>query len=56
MRRFFSIYKDKRAATVVEYGLILAMIFLAMCGALAVVANTTISMWGNVSDEVSNAH
>ena len=34
MRRFFGIFKDQRGATAVEYGLILAMIFLAMIGAL----------------------
>ena len=40
----------------VEYGLILAMIFLAMCGALSLVASTTIGMWTNVSDSVANSH
>ena len=56
MRRFFSIFKDERAATAVEYGLILAMIFLAMCGALGLVASTTIDMWTNVADQVQNSH
>jgi pilus assembly protein Flp/PilA len=52
MRRFIGIFKDQRGATAVEYGLILAMIFLAMCGALSLVATTTINMWDNVSEQV----
>ncbi len=34
----------------VEYGLILAMIFLAMMVGVAAVGTTTASMWNNVSD------
>jgi Flp pilus assembly protein TadG len=30
MRRFFAIFKDDQGATAIEYGLILAMVFLAM--------------------------
>lgn len=55
MRRFLGIFKDERGATAVEYGLILAMIFLAMVGALSLVADITISMWGNVSAAVIDA-
>jgi pilus assembly protein Flp/PilA len=55
MRRFFSIFKDARGATIVEYGLILAMIFLAMAGALGVVAGVTTGMWNNVSAAVVGA-
>ena len=53
MRRFRTILKDERAATAVEYGLILALVFLAMVGAVTLFANATIDMWGNVSDEVA---
>ena len=55
MRRFFGIFKDERGATAVEYGLILAMIFLAMVGALTVVAGTTTDMWNMVSNAVISA-
>ncbi len=55
MRRFFRIIKDERGATAVEYGLILAMIFLAMVGALTVVASTTTEMWNFVTQEVTSA-
>ena len=53
MRRFFSIFKDERAATAVEYGLILALVFLAMIGGVSTFASTTIDMWENVSNTVA---
>jgi pilus assembly protein Flp/PilA len=55
MRRFFRIFKDERGATAVEYGLILAMVFLAMVGALSLVAGTTTEMWNDVSTKVTSA-
>jgi pilus assembly protein Flp/PilA len=55
MRRFLPIIKDERAATAVEYGLILALIFLAMVGAVGTFANTTINMWDHVANEVSGS-
>jgi pilus assembly protein Flp/PilA len=55
MRRFFGIFKDERAATAVEYGLILALIFLAMVGAVGTFAGTTIDMWENVANTVEGA-
>ena len=54
-RKFFDIFKDERAATAVEYGLILALIFLAMVGAVGTFANTTINMWENVSNSVQGS-
>ena len=41
-----------RGATAVEYGLIIAMIVIAMIAALTNVANKTTGMWNNVSTEV----
>jgi pilus assembly protein Flp/PilA len=55
MRNPLSIRKDERGATAVEYGLILALIFLAVAGAIQGVASVTIGMWSNVSDEVQKA-
>ena len=52
MRRFFGLYKDQRGATAVEYGLILAMIFLAMIAGVSNFADTTIGMWNHISNEV----
>jgi pilus assembly protein Flp/PilA len=53
MRRFFAIFKDERAATAVEYGLILALVFLAMIAGVTNFTNTTINMWNEVADKVS---
>jgi len=39
----------------VEYGLILALIFLAMVGAVSRFSETTINMWDHVANEVSGA-
>jgi pilus assembly protein Flp/PilA len=45
----------QRAATAVEYGLILALIFLVMSIALRQVATKTTNMWSNVSNAVNNS-
>jgi pilus assembly protein Flp/PilA len=42
----------QRGATAVEYGLILALVCLAMIAALSNVANKTTGMWNNVSTQV----
>ncbi len=55
MRRFFAIFKDERAATAVEYGLILALIFLAMIAGITNFTDTTINMWNDVGERVSGA-
>ena len=52
MRRFFEFIKDQRGASAVEYGLILAMIFLAMIAGVSRFAGTTQDMWNHVSNEV----
>lgn len=44
-----------RGATAIEYGLIVALIALAIIGVLGLTASKTISMWGNVSNAVVNA-
>jgi pilus assembly protein Flp/PilA len=47
---------SRRGGTAVEYGLIIAMIVLAMISALTSVAHVTTSMWNNVSEKVLSAH
>ncbi|WP_076744828.1 Flp family type IVb pilin [Sphingomonas jeddahensis] len=47
--------RDQRGATAVEYGLILALVFLAMIAAVQGVADETIGMWDYVSNRVVNA-
>ena len=46
---------DISGATAVEYGLILALIFLAMVGAIQTFGNETIGMWTGVADKVEQA-
>jgi pilus assembly protein Flp/PilA len=47
--------RDERGATAIEYGLILALIFLAMVGAVTAFGQETISLWTNVAETVDNA-
>jgi len=50
-----SLFRDTRAATAVEYGLIITMIVLAMLATLQVVAGEIVSMWGSVETKVTTA-
>ena len=49
---FWKLIYCQRGATAVEYGLILALVVLAIMGAVSTVANKTINMWNNVATEV----
>ncbi|TKD50375.1 Flp family type IVb pilin [Sphingomonas baiyangensis] len=44
---------DRRAATAVEYGLILALIVIAIIASIMSVADVTTDMWVNVNDRVA---
>ena len=50
MRKFYRLMRSTRAATAVEYGLILSLIFLAAVVAVGNVAKSTGIMWGKVSN------
>ena len=50
-----AIASDISGATAVEYGLILALIFLAMVAAVQNFGNVTIAMWTGVADKMQNA-
>ncbi len=50
---FRRLHASNKGATAVEYGLILAMVVLAMLAALSNVATKTNNMWSNVSNEVT---
>ena len=52
MRRILAVFKDQKAATAVEYGLILAMIFMAMLAGVSNFADATIGMWNYVETQV----
>ena len=55
-RRLTMLVRDPRGATAVEYGLIVALIVIAMIASLQALAGTTINLWNNVSTKVSNAN
>ncbi|HEU4961638.1 MAG TPA: Flp family type IVb pilin [Sphingomonas sp.] len=51
-----SLARDRKAGTAIEYGLIAALIVVAMIGALSQLADVTTGMWDNVNDAVNTAH
>jgi pilus assembly protein Flp/PilA len=55
MRFMSSIAGNTKGATAIEYGLILALICLAMMGALVALADGTSSMWGGISTQIVEA-
>ncbi len=56
MRKFSgALLRDTRGATAIEYGLIVALIVLAMMGALSLFGQTAIDKWEYVSEKVVNA-
>lgn len=50
LRAFFH---DQRGATAVEYGLILALIFLAVMGGVATLGESVRGRWDDISNRVS---
>lgn len=55
MDNIFRLMRSTRAATAVEYGLILALIFLAAMSAMTAVGESASSMWQTVSDTSTDA-
>ncbi|MFX7829033.1 MAG: Flp family type IVb pilin [Sphingomonas sp.] len=54
-RRLKDLISDRRGGTAIEYGLIVSLIVIAMVSALVNLAQTTNTMWNNVSTRVKNA-
>ena len=54
MRKFWKLLRDEKAATAIEYALIVAFIALAAMAAIIGVANKTNTMWNNVSQNVTD--
>ena len=46
--------RDERGATAVEYGLIVALIFIAMLGAVTTFTNANVSTYNAVNTAVTN--
>ena len=49
------IIRDQRGATAVEYGLILALIFLAIAGGVASLGSSVQARWNEIADRVTSA-
>ena len=47
--------RDERGATAVEYGLIIALIFLAIIGSVDAFGEEAIKMWKHISAEIDEA-
>jgi pilus assembly protein Flp/PilA len=54
-RTLRSLFADKRGATAIEYGLIVALIALAMVGALSALGGGAGGMWTNIGTQVAGA-
>ena len=52
---FRRLRSDKRGATAIEYGLLAALIAMAMITGLSVLGGGANGMWGRVSDRVNDA-
>lgn len=55
MRELISIFVNERGATAIEYGLIVALIGIAIIGSISLFAGNTIDMWNYVSTTIRNA-
>jgi pilus assembly protein Flp/PilA len=56
MRAFFKrLMDDNLGATAIEYGLILALMFIAMVGTFEGVADENYNIWTKVSNSMKNA-
>ncbi|MDE1466527.1 Flp family type IVb pilin [Aurantiacibacter sp. D1-12] len=52
---FNNLLRDEQGATAIEYGLILALIAIAMITALQGMATATVDMWNSVETKVEDA-
>jgi len=50
-----NLLQDDRGASAIEYGLIAALIVLAMISALTQLASSTTDMWNDVSNKIESA-
>jgi pilus assembly protein Flp/PilA len=48
--------RDRKGAAVIEYGLIIGLIVLALMAALVELGTTTKGIWDNVSDKVQKTN
>jgi Flp pilus assembly pilin Flp len=54
MRQFWKLLREEKAATAIEYAMIVAFIALAAMAAIMGTASRTVTMWNSVSSNVVN--
>ncbi len=54
-RRIGTFFGDARGATAVEYGLIVALLVIAIISGVSALGSATGSMWGNMAGKVISA-
>lgn len=55
MRKLRQLLRDTKAATAIEYGLIISLIVLGMLAGVSTLGDRAGGMWGNMSNEVVTA-
>lgn len=55
MTRIWKLIVDDRGATAIEYGLIVALIALAVFGAMQFATDQTVTMWYNTANVLDEA-
>jgi pilus assembly protein Flp/PilA len=51
-KAILTVWRDERGATAIEYGLIVALIVIAIIGSMESVANENTGLWANVRTNV----
>lgn len=52
--RFSPTFRDKKGATAIEYGLILALVFLAVMAGVALLGDSVKARWNDVANKVTS--
>lgn len=55
VKHLLRLVRDDRGATAIEYGLIMAMVFLAMVGAVVALGDEDSGLWNDFSGEAVTA-
>lgn len=54
IKRIRALWRNRRGATAIEYGLIAALIVMGSVAAMSLFAAKSITMWNNVSDTMQS--
>jgi pilus assembly protein Flp/PilA len=53
--RLIKLVRNKRGATAIEYGLIVALIVIVVVVGISALGGSTVGIWGNMTTKASNA-